>query len=308
MEILCFESGGTKLVAALADAEARLLRRQITSRRADQQACDTIAELLAMGESLREGKRVQAVSFGFGGTVRRSDGQPVECYHEEGWKTVNVRKSLQTAFQAPVFIENDCNLAALAEAHACGYPLDETLLYVTVGTGIGGGLVKNGKLLQLSNLGEGEIGHLVVDPDGPSCPCGNRGCLETLCSGPGLANLANQILGEPLDAPTLMQAFRQQDVDATRVLSKAASYLAQAIAAATNIVAPNRVILGGGVMIDGASFLNLIEKRCRPLLFPPFRNAGIDFQLSQLQEDVVCQGAARFALQNLPRLEVDSDI
>jgi glucokinase len=308
MKILCFESGGTKLVAALADSKAQLVERQIRYRRPDQDAQKTISQLQAMGENLVAGKRIRAVGFGFGGTVRRSDGQPLECYHERGWETVNLRTSLIKAFHVPVFIENDCNLAALAEAHACSQQFDGTLLYVTIGTGIGGGLVKNGRLLQLSDLGEAEIGHLVVNPEGPICPCGNRGCLETLCSGPGLSNLAQQVIGRSLDAPVLMKAFHRGAEEATRVVSQAADYIGSAIAAASTLVAPTVVILGGGVMRDNHQFLEMIQDRAEHYIFPPFRRKGLRFKLSRLQEDVVCQGAAILCLHNLDALEVKSDI
>lgn len=308
MEILCFESGGTKLVAALANEDGQILERKLRYRQPNQVAQDTISELQLMGEELAAGKRISAVGFGFGGTVRRADGQPQECYHEKGWDRVHLRTDLASAFHVPVFIENDCNLAALAEAHACGPDLEGTLLYITIGTGIGGGLVRNGKIQQMSDLGEAEIGHLVVNPAGPVCPCGNRGCLEALCSGPGLSNLSAQIIGRTLSAPVLMRAFQQGDRDSTRVVSEAATYIGRAIAAAATLVAPTIVVFGGGVMKGNQKFLEMIEASTLPSVFPPFRRRGIIFQLSKLQEDVVCQGAALHCARELRALEVNSDI
>src|SRR5690606_10340857 len=90
----------------------------------------------------------------------------------------------------PAAIENDCKLAALAEAVLGAGRGADTVFYVTIGTGIGGGLVHRGELVALSPLGEAEIGHVIVDPDGPECACGNRGCLEALCAGPSLPRLA----------------------------------------------------------------------------------------------------------------------
>jgi glucokinase len=280
------------------------VERKIAFRRPEQEARETVAQLVSMGEELTAGKRIVAVGFGYGGTVRRSDGQPLECYHERGWEGVNLKKAL-LSFRVPVFVENDCNLAALAEAHASGVRRQGTLLYITIGTGIGGGLVNNGTLLHLSDLGEAEIGHLVVSEEGPRCPCGNRGCLETLCSGPGLSNLSEQVLGRRLDAPVLMNDFRNGETEATQVVSLAATYLARAISVAANMVAPSTIVMGGGVMRDNGKFLRLIEKRSWDYIFPPFRAKGIQFQLSALGEDVVCKGAALLCLQ---KLEVKSDI
>jgi len=308
MKILCYESGGTKLVAALADEQGRLLERRIRYREKNQDARTTIAQLLALGKELVAGKRIGAVGFGFGGTVRRADGQPLECYHERGWQSVDLTHTLADAFQVPVFIENDCNLAAVAESQAFGSEFLGTLLYITIGTGIGGGLIRRGELLQLSDVGEAEIGHVVVDPEGPPCPCGNRGCLETLCSGPGLTYLSRRLLGRDVTAPDLMIGFKRGEKDATRVVSQAASYLGIAVAAAVTLLAPKVIVFGGGVMKDNRKFLKLIEARAFPMFFPPFRTQGIDFRLSRLEEDVVCQGAALYCVQQLRQLELDFDI
>ena len=116
------------------------------------------------------------------------------------------------------------------------------------------------------------------------------------------------MLGRPLDAPSLMRAFKRGEADETRVVSAAAEYLGTAIAAAAAIAAPNHVVLGGGVMRDNTRFLEQIASCCRTHLFPPFRREGMRFHLSRLREDVVCQGAARFALQKLGVLEVRADI
>jgi predicted NBD/HSP70 family sugar kinase len=102
-----------------------------------------------------------------------------------------------------------------------------------------------------------------------------------------------------------MQAFRNGEKDASFVVSEAADYLARAIAAAATLAAPSRIVLGGGVMRENKSFLQLIERRSRAFIFPPFRAQGIDFQLSRLKEDVVCRGAALLCLQ---KLEVNLDI
>ena len=308
MEILCFESGGTKLVAAIADRRGDLIAKKIAYRRPEQSATETVQQLLSLGRELTVDRAIGAIGFGFGGTVQRSKLSPGACYHEGGWNDVDLAASLTEAFDVPFFIENDCNLAALAEAYAFRPPFKATLLYITIGTGIGGGVVRNGSILQLGDLGEAEIGHLVVDPAGPACPCGNRGCLEMLCSGPGLETLSARMTGEAISAPVLMEAFRRGDPTATSIAHRAADYLAAAVASAANLLAPSAVVLGGGVMRSNTKFLNEIEARSRDRIFPPFLEQGIAFSLSRLQEDVVCQGAALHVLLATGSLEVSEDI
>ncbi len=300
MSVLCLESGGTKLVAATADGAGRLGPLLKRYRHEGQQARETIDQLVDMGSELLQAtsEGIESVSFGFGGTVKRSPGRPWACFHESGWNAVDARERLEKAFGVPVLIENDCNLAALGEAHfGAGKDCPGTLLYLTLGTGIGGGIVQGGRLLELGELGEAEIGHLVVEPDGPPCPCGNRGCLETLCSGPGLSSLSERLLGRPIDSRSLVCGFHKGDPDCCRVLEQAAKYLGTALGAAMNILQPQLVVLGGGVMLDNTAFLELIERRTRDCVFPLFRGHS-QFCLSSLGETVVCQGAAVYALQH----------
>jgi len=304
MKILCLESGGTKLVAALADLSGELLDRRIEMRSSGQTAEVTMRQLRRMGKDLSRDTTLAAVSQGFGGTVDRSLGSPTLCYHETGWDQVNAQSFLTDAFRVPVFIENDCNLAALAEYRFAVPKPADTLLYVTIGTGIGGGVVHRGKLVELGNLGEAEIGHIVVEPEGPECPCGNHGCLETLCSGPGLENLAHRIVGERTTARLIMSDFKAGDALADRVCSAAAGYMAQALAPAINLFSPDTLIFGGGVMNDNAEYLSKIRHETLPRVFPPFRTSCSErFFLSSLREDVVCQGAAIYALQRLGELD-----
>jgi predicted NBD/HSP70 family sugar kinase len=296
--IICLESGGSKLVAAVAEADGELRTIARRYREPEQEALETLTDLVEMGHELAGAERVDAVSYGFGGTVRRADQRPGPCFHEAGWENIDPPRYLKEAFRAPVFIENDCNLAALGEAHFGARETRGTLFYMTIGTGIGGGIVHRGRLLQTGALGEGEIGHVVVNDTGPECPCGNRGCLETFCAGPGLSRLASSLLGTTMDARTLMERFRRHDPAATRVAEEAAGYLGRALAMTINLLAPQTIVMGGGVMTNNQAFLELVAARTEPYVFPFFRDRT-NFLLSALGENVVCQGAAVYAMQRL---------
>ena len=299
MNILCFESGGTKLVAAVADRTGRVLERIIEPRKPEQQAGETLAVLAAMGRRLSRHRSLDAIGFGFGGTVRRTDGRPLHCYHEEGWGEIDAASVLQDQLGLPVYIENDCNLAALAEAWAVEGGPPGCLFYVTLGTGVGGGAVRAGNLVRLGDVGEAEIGHLVVDPTGFPCPCGNRGCLEMYCSGPGIEQLAESLLGERIGARRVMEGFRRGEQNALRVASRSADYLALGLAACVNLFAAEHVILGGGVMSDNQPYLDLVRQKTLPMIFPPFRKTLREIGPSRCGTDVVCRGAALYAAQNL---------
>ena len=302
--ILCFESGGSKLVVTMFDSFGERLGREVIKRKPEQRARETLGCLVGAGKKLAEKNgQPDALGWGFGGTVDRESGNPTHCYHEEGWGEFDSRAELGKSFgNLPVFIENDCNLAALSEAWRDGLRPPEMLYFATLGTGIGGGIIRRGEILQLSSEGEGEIGHLVVDPEGPECPCGNRGCLETYCSGPGLANLGRKLTGEARDSREIMAGFHEGEAGAVRIVEEAAGYLAQALAAVINILAPEEIVLGGGLMWGNAPYLSLIRKKTLRLSFPVL-NENVRFRLSEQGEDLVCRGAYLHARKQFSRLQ-----
>ncbi len=297
MYILCFESGGTKLVASVADLQGRLVDTVIERRSRNQKAPETLDRIYEMGRRILDGRPLSAIGFGFGGTVRRSDRRPTSCFHEEGWDGVDARAFLSGRFEVPVLIENDCKLAALAEAWEGPSAPAGILLYVTIGTGIGAGIVRRGYLVELGDLGEAEIGHVIVEPGGLPCACGNRGCLEAYCSGPGLKALARQSTGQDREPEELMEAFRRAEPGARRTVEQAAEYLGRALGMAVNLFAPDQIVLGGGVMTDNGAFLDLVRNRAEAFAFRPFWSALREFRSSRLGPQVVGRGAAIYVLQ-----------
>ncbi|MBI1352996.1 MAG: ROK family protein [Acidobacteria bacterium] len=291
---LALETGGTKLVAGLAGPDGVLLETRVLRRGASDQAADSLARLVDVSRGLLGGARPQAVGFGYGGGVHRARRQPLECFHESGWDAVDPVRTLEEAFQAPVYMENDCKVAALAEAVLGAGQGARTVLYLTLGTGVGGGLVRDGRIVELSDHGEAEIGHLQVEPDGPPCPCGRQGCLEALCSGPGLAGLAREAgLADPT-GPALMEAWRNGDSAATRQVERAADGLAAALGAAMTLLAPQAIVIGGGVGAANPDFIRLASERAKHR-FSSYFQSFFKVVPAALGEAVVTQGAALLA-------------
>jgi len=302
--ILCFESGGTKLVAMLFDADGSVLGREVLKRSAGQTARETVEMLCAAGKGLLEGfPRPAAVGWGFGGTVDRDTGNPLYCFHETGWGSFDAAENVRREFKdIPVFVENDCNMGAMAEAWNGEEEPPGMLFFATLGTGIGGGIVRNGVLMQLSREGEGEIGHLVVKPEGCECACGNRGCLECYCSGPGMVNLSRLVTGKARDSFQVMEGFRDGDPECRLILEKGSDFLGAALAPVINILAPDEIVLGGGLIWNSPGYLDMIERKARSLAFPVLREK-VTFRLSSLGGDLVCRGAFHYAAWSLGRLQ-----
>ena len=314
---LVFETGGTKLAAGVAAEDGRLLELQSFRRGEGDRAEQSLGRLIEAGLALRrrresEGASFRGIGFGFGGAVDRSTRRPWPCLHEPGWEAIDLPAELQRTFDLPAAIENDAKLAALGEAIFGAGRGAETLLYLTLGTGVGGGLVRRGRIVELNDAGEIEIGHVVVEPSGPPCPCGGRGCLEAICSGPGLSRMALEMANRepalwarsPLFQPSreappaerCFAAWRAGDAFAAAVIERAAEGLATAVAAAASLLAPNRVVIGGGVGANNPDFLELAQERSRPRVAPYFRNA-FTIAPSELGEKAVPQGAGALAAQ-----------
>ncbi len=316
---LAFETGGTKLVAGIAGRDARLSRMAVVRRMKGDKAAESFRSVLEVAEDLLadEGIRtsqLHAIGFGFGGTVQRSTNRPDLCLHEEGWEDVDVASELKLRFQVPVHVENDCKLAALAEAHFGAGKDARSVFYITLGTGVGGGFVLDGQILALGDLGETEIGHIVVDPDGPECCCGNRGCVEAMCSGPGLSNFC-RVLAErhpsewsrsalaeaghgamPVGSERIIRSWEAGDRFAERVVVQALQRLAVALAATINLLVPERVVVGGGLGTSSPKLLSLLGELIKPMVVPYFRQ-NYSLVGSTLREGAVTQGAAILASQ-----------
>lgn len=312
---LGLETGGSKIVATLADEQAQVLLSQSAPRHPRNRAPETLRALIELAQSVLTdpacgARTLAAVGFGFGGPVNRDRNAPSMCHHEEGWEDFDSVPQLEQALGAPVLCENDCNAAALAEAHRGAGSADGVTFYFTVGSGIGGGIVHNGRILECSPWGEAEVGHIVLEEDGPLCPCGNRGCLEALCSGWGLAEMGrnaasdfsgtSQLAARVGEMPTgevarALFAAYPDDPLAAHCIQRFCDYMARASALVINLLAPKVIVFGGGVM-HNAWLPGEIQERTRSLVAPHLRQP-CQFEPARLGDQAVSLGAILYAMQ-----------
>jgi len=211
-----------------------------------------------------------AIGVGLAGFVDRR-GIVRSAPNTPGLIGVDVAGELGLRFDLPTLVDNDANCAAVAAHRSIGRDC-ESLVAVTIGTGIGGGVVLDGRLLRGANGFAGEPGHMVIDPDGPECPCGQRGCWETFASGTGLARLA-RLAVERGDAPSVLElagsvaAVRGEHVTgllearepaAMAIFSEWAGYVALGIANLIELLDPEAVVIGGGLSTHGELLEHLI--------------------------------------------------
>jgi len=287
---LAIDIGGSKFTLALFE-DRHMIRRE--SRATDRSGgCEwmlgQIQALALEWKRAGDGVEIHRCGIGFGGPVDFARQQVALSTHVEGWRGFPLSRYVQDLLGAPTIMDNDVNAGALGEARygaAAGDGGVERgalpLFYMTLSTGIGGGLVlEDGSVYRGANSWAGEIGHLTVQPGGPECLCGARGCLERMCSGLWL----ERDYGRP--ARELLQ-------DAAFVDRYVVS-LAQGLKAAIMLLNPARVVIGGGIAKAGdALFLPLRAELRRQVT--PWSGARLEVVPAQLQDDSVLWGALALA-------------
>lgn len=257
-------------------------------------------------------KQVAGVGIGAPGAVDFDSGTVIFAPNMEGWKEVPLKKTLEKALGVPVFVENDCNIAALGVFVVELKSKPRSMVGMFVGTGIGGGIVINGELYSGSNHTAGEIGHMVVDVAGPKCGCGNKGCLEAVASRTaifqqikagikdGQKTMLTDMLGADLGdlrSGDLRKAIRRGDKFVDRVVESAAEYLGIATANIVNILNPEVVVLGGGVIEALADeMMGVIVETANEYAMPGTMK-GVEVIASKLGDSAGITGGAVLAKQ-----------
>jgi glucokinase len=292
--------GGTKIAAGIVAPDGRALTRCQVPTNAEAgygNALDAIVKMLRSAEKAT-GQGITGIGIGSTGPVYPLTGEIGNVNFFPNWKGENPVKDLERAFNVRVAIENDADAAALGEAGWGAGRNKSRLIYVTVGTGIGVGLIFDGKVYRGVDYSHPEIGHHLIDPSGPSCLCGFSGCWETLATGPAmeawLASNApeNYPYRLNLTARKICDLARTGDSWATRAVEREAHYLGLGLANLVTLYVPEVIVLGGSIMKSSDLFLDTIHKiiaaSCR---FVPYERTEVT--LASLGDDANLIGAAR---------------
>jgi len=306
--------GGTKILAAAFTPGLKCLgrsKRNTKAGRGEQVVLDRIARCVneVIEECGLDPKHCRGVGLGAPGAVDFDAGRVIFAPNL-GWRDLPVRKELEKRLQMPVFLENDCNICTLGvfEQELGGKP--SSLVGMFVGTGIGGGLILNGQLHSGIGHTAGEIGHMVVMAGGPKCGCGRRGCLEAVGSRTAilraiqkavedgekteLLDIADKDLST-LKSSHLRKAVKRGDKLVNKVLADACRYIGVGVANLVNILNPEYMVIGGGVLQAlEEEMLPAIVKSAREHIFPG-ADRGLKIIASRLGDDAGITGAAVLA-------------
>jgi glucokinase len=311
--VIGVDLGGTKLLAGAIEVSGHVRRREYRIAPVTEDP-DAVLAFLATGieqlvaDATADGTAVSAVGIGIPSLVDQARGIAVSTVHQP-LDGVPVRAILQERLQLPVTLDNDANCAMLAEWRIGGAVGSDDAVLLTIGTGIGSGVVASGRLLRGATGAATELGHMVVDLDGPPCQgnCRNRGCLEVLASGSALGREGARMAalhpgtelsrlvaaGEPIRGEHVLAAARRSDPGAMTALGRIGRILGVGIANAMNIFNPEVVLIGGGVSAAGELLVGPAREEARVRARPPACDARVE--IARLGADAGMIGAGLLA-------------
>ena len=321
LPVIAIDLGGTKIAVGAISHKYQILAREYHLTLADEGVEAVINRIVLVIEQIigprdTDLKQLYGVSIAAAGAIDSPRGIITFSPNLPGWHDVPLRDIVSERLGIKTWLINDTNAAALAEHHlGIGKGIDN-LIYLTVGTGIGGAIILDGKLYTGVCGSAGEIGHMTIDTNGLRCKCGNIGCLETLASGSAIAreaiehisrgersSLTEIVAGkiENITAKEAAMAAQRGDSLAEDVIGRAATYLGVGLVNLVNIFNPEMIIIGGGVANMGDLLLNPARQVVRERAFP-VSAAAVRIVTAQFGDDAGLLGAAFFAFEHGVRI------
>ena len=316
LPVLAIDLGGTKIIAAIISNKGQIVAKERCLTLADEGPQPVIRRIFSAIDHLLSQRNINpsqldSISIAAAGAIDFKKGLITSSPHLPGWHDVPLRDIVEEKYKVNTFLINDASAAALGEHHFGAGQGVNNLILLAVGTGIGGGIILNGRLYSGASGSAGEIGHITIDVGGPKCDCGNTGCLEALVSGTAVAkeairrikqgersSLTEAVGGEIEDitAEEVLTAAWDSDSLASEIILKAATYLGIGLANIVNIFNPEMIIIGGGIAKMGDLLLNPARQVVKERAFQLPAQA-VQIVPAQLGDDAGVLGAAVFAFQ-----------
>ncbi|GAX40679.1 ROK family protein [Tolypothrix sp. NIES-4075] len=318
--ILALDFGGTKLAAGVVNVGSRQwLRYERRFSPTNANASSDLEMMRSLIHSLLRSAKPAAIGVSFGGPVDATTGTVRLSHHVSGWENIALKDLLEAEFGVFVSVDNDANVAALGEHRFGAGQGYESIFYITVSTGVGGGWILNNQPWRGAGGMAGEIGHMIVDPSGPMCLCGKRGCVERLASGVYMARdvremleneprrsegreggeILRELVGGNLELVTgkvVSEAAVLGDELAKEILYRGAWGLGVGIGNVANLINPQRFVLGGSVTKAGERWWEVVRKTARETALP---EVDLEIVPAALEDDAPLWGAVALATQAL---------
>jgi len=302
--IVSVDIGGTQIRAAVYphdDIKPLQVRRVPTASGKGE----VIDRMIALIESVWPDEPVDTIAVAIAGPLNPKTGCIINAPNIPGWDNFPLGDKLTDHFHVPVFIGNDANLAALGEWKFGAGQGHHDVLYLTISTGIGGGVISNDRMLVGSRGMAAELGHTMAEPDGPICSCGVRGHLEAVASGTAIARFVSEEIGkgrasllaskENFNARDVAEAATRGDELALEAYHRAGRYLGKSVADFLHVFNPSIVIFGGGVSQSGPLLLDTVKETMKHYVMNSTFLEGLEIAVAKLGDDAGLIGALALA-------------
>lgn len=298
--------GGTNIVAGVVDETYKILAKASVKTRLPRPEKEIAADMAKVSREAAEKagltlEDIQWIGVGTPGVANSATGI-IEYSNNLGFLNTPMVQYLEADLGKPTFIENDANAAAYGEYVAGAAKGAKNAVCITLGTGVGAGIIVDGKIYSGSNFGGAEVGHMVIAVDGPKCTCGRRGCFEVFSSATGLVRMTKEALErhpmsnmrqeERISARTAFDYMRKGDKTAKQVVDEYIRYLATGITNTINIFQPDILCIGGGVCNEGEPLLLPMKQQVRQEVYTRHSAKNTEIVIAKLGNDAGIIGAA----------------
>lgn len=302
--------GGTNIAVGIVNEDGKIVAKAETPTLPERHYSELVRDMAACARKAMENigisdDDVHSIGVGIPGIADQANGLVIACVNL-GWKNIPLREEMRKYFDKPLFVDNDASVAGWAEYQAGVSKGTSSSVFMTLGTGLGAGIVIDGKLWTGSRGAATELGHLIIEVDGEKCTCGKSGCAERYCSATAIIRMAKEACREhpdsaimqavngdrsKINAKIVFDAAKEGDIIASRVFRRYVKYLTIAINNAISFLDPDMIVLGGGVSRAGDFLLDAINELLPSyLMFPMLKKPVV--RLAQLGNDAGIIGAA----------------
>lgn len=296
LRVIGVDVGGTKTLGAVVTSEGTIEERTLHATEVSSQDA-LLAGLDAIVEELRDGREIAALGFGLPSQIDQPSGRALNSVNIP-LENFAFRDRMAERHGLPVAIDNDGNAATIGEWRAGAARGAQNVVLLTLGTGIGGGLILDGRPYRGATGRGAELGHIVVEFDGPPCGCGGRGHLEAVAAGPAADRVARELYGPSADARELVRRARAGEVAALEALAEIGRRLGAGIASLMNVFEPEVFVVGGGFSAAGDLLLGPAREIVARDALAPIRDQA-PIVLAELGQDAGVIGAAMAGLEAL---------
>jgi len=299
--VLGIDIGGTKVAIGLVGGDGVLYHHAKISTDVTANPEDMVNQIFKEVDALIDQSgivfdRIIGIGIGAPGPLDSKKGLITCPPNLPKWHNVDIVQWFQDKYQLPVQLENDCNAATLAEKWIGAAQNNEDFIYLTISTGIGAGIISDGRLISGTNGNAGDVGHMVIDPTFGTCTCGQKGCWEWIASGTAIARQGSELLGRTVTAEEVFTLYKQGDSSVQEMIDSIFTVISAGCTNLINAFDPEKLVIGGGVSKVGDPLLNAIQSYIQKYALSP-TGRETDIVPSGLEQDSGTIGAAALLFQ-----------